>query len=152
MKQALQISSEQNLTIISDSVSYLKKHGKEVIYDAEHFFDGYKQDKVYALQTLAAAAKAGAEILVLCDTNGGTLPWEVAEIVRESKKEYFDSAWYSHPQRFRNSCRKLVDGGVRRMRAGAGNNQRLWRTMRKCQPLHYYPRPSIKNGVSLCYR
>jgi 2-isopropylmalate synthase len=86
VKEALQISPEQNLTIISDSVAYLKKHRKEVIYDAEHFFDGYKQDKAYALQTLAAAAKAGAESLVLCDTNGGTLPWEVAEIVREVKK------------------------------------------------------------------
>jgi 2-isopropylmalate synthase len=86
VKEALQISPEQNLTIINDSVAYLKKHGKEVIYDAEHFFDGYKQDKAYALKTLAAAAKAGAEILVLCDTNGGTLPWEVAGIVREVKK------------------------------------------------------------------
>jgi 2-isopropylmalate synthase len=86
VKQALQISPEQNIAIISDSVVYLKKHGKEVIYDAEHFFDGYKQDKAYALQTLEAAAKAGAEIIVLCDTNGGTLPWEVAEIVREVKK------------------------------------------------------------------
>ena len=86
VQQALQISPEQNLTIISDSVAYLKKHGKEVIYDAEHFFDGYKHDKAYALQTLAAAAKAGAEVLVLCDTNGGTLPWEIADIVRETKK------------------------------------------------------------------
>jgi len=57
VKQALQISPEQNLTIISDSVAYLKKHGKEVIYDAEHFFDGYKHDKAYAMQTLAAAAR-----------------------------------------------------------------------------------------------
>lgn len=86
VKQALQISPEENLTIISDSVAYLKKHGKEVIYDAEHFFDGYKQDKAYALKTLQAAAQAGAEILALCDTNGGTLPWEIAEIVREVKK------------------------------------------------------------------
>ncbi|MGD0038186.1 MAG: citramalate synthase [Bacteroidota bacterium] len=86
VKEALQISPEQNLTIISDSVAYLKKHEKEVIYDAEHFFDGYKHDKDYALQTLAVAAKAGAEILVLCDTNGGILPWEIAEIVREVKK------------------------------------------------------------------
>jgi 2-isopropylmalate synthase len=86
VKQALQITPEQNLTIISDSVAYLKKHGKEVIYDAEHFFDGYKHDKTYAMQTLTAAAKSGAEVLVLCDTNGGTLPWDVAEIVRETKK------------------------------------------------------------------
>jgi 2-isopropylmalate synthase len=86
VKQALQISPEENLTIIADSVAYLKKHGKEVIYDAEHFFDGYKHDKAYAVQTLQAASSAGAEILVLCDTNGGTLPWEVADIVREVKK------------------------------------------------------------------
>ena len=86
VKEALQISPEQNLTIITDSVAYLKKHGKEVIYDAEHFFDGYKHDKAYALQTLAVAAKAGAEILVLCETNGGVLPWEVAKIVREVKE------------------------------------------------------------------
>ncbi len=86
VKEALQISPEQNLTIISDSVAYLKRHKKEVIYDAEHFFDGYKHDKSYAVHSLAVAASAGAEILVLCDTNGGTLPWEVAEIVREVKK------------------------------------------------------------------
>jgi 2-isopropylmalate synthase len=85
VKEALQISPENNLLIIADSIAYLKKHGKEVIYDAEHFFDGYKQDKAYALQTLSVAAKAGAEILVLCDTNGGTMPWEVAEIIHEVK-------------------------------------------------------------------
>ena len=72
VRQALQISPEENLLIIADSIAYLKKHGKEVIYDAEHFFDGYKHDKAYAVQTLQAAGKAGAEILVLCDTNGGT--------------------------------------------------------------------------------
>ena len=86
VKKALQISPEENVTLITDSVAYLKKHGKEVIYDAEHFFDGYKQDKAYALKTLSAAAAGGAEILILCDTNGGTLPWEIAEIVREVKK------------------------------------------------------------------
>jgi 2-isopropylmalate synthase len=87
VKQALQISPEENLTLIADSVAYLKKHGKEVIYDAEHFFDGYKQDQAYALKTLSAAAEGGAEILVLCDTNGGTMPWQIAEIVREVKNK-----------------------------------------------------------------
>ncbi|MBN1397278.1 MAG: citramalate synthase [Bacteroidetes bacterium] len=86
VKQALQISPEENLALIADSVGYLKKHEKEVIYDAEHFFDGFKQDQEYALKTLKAAAEGGAEILVLCDTNGGTLPWQVGEIVREVKK------------------------------------------------------------------
>ena len=83
---ALQITEEENLAIIEDSVRYLKQHGKEVIYDAEHFFDGYKSDRDYAVKTLHAAERAGADIIVLCDTNGGTLTHEVSEIVREVKK------------------------------------------------------------------
>ena len=86
VKEALQITPEENLTIITDSVAYLKKHGKEVIYDAEHFFDGYKHNSAYALQTLAAAVQAGAETIVMCDTNGGTLPWELSEIIRNVRK------------------------------------------------------------------
>ncbi len=86
VKHALQITEEENLEIIADSVAYLKKNGKEVVYDAEHFFDGYKSDTVYALKTLHAAQIAGADVIVMCDTNGGTLPWEVAEIVREVKQ------------------------------------------------------------------
>jgi 2-isopropylmalate synthase len=84
--QALQIKPEENLTIISDSVAYLKKHGKEVIYDAEHFFDGYKADSKYALSTISAAADSGADTIVLCDTNGGTLPWEIREIIGNVRK------------------------------------------------------------------
>lgn len=80
--QALQITPEENLTIISDSIAYLKRHGKEVMYDAEHFFDGYKADQQYALRTISAAADSGADTIVLCDTNGGTLPWEVRNIVK----------------------------------------------------------------------
>jgi 2-isopropylmalate synthase len=85
VKEALQITEEENLEIIADSVAYLKKNGKEVVYDAEHFFDGYKTDKVYAIKTLTAAQSAGADVIVLCDTNGGTMPWEVSEIVAEMK-------------------------------------------------------------------
>jgi 2-isopropylmalate synthase len=86
VKTALQISEEENLEIIEDSVRHLKEHGKEVIYDAEHFFDGYKSDKAYALKTLHAAERAGADTIVLCDTNGGTLTHEVTEIVRDVKQ------------------------------------------------------------------
>ncbi len=86
VKEALGITEEENLEMISDSVSYLKKNGKEVVYDAEHFFDGYKTDKTYAIKTLQAAQNAGANVIVLCDTNGGTMPWEVSEIVAEIKK------------------------------------------------------------------
>jgi 2-isopropylmalate synthase len=78
--RALGITLEENLQLISDTVRYLKAHGKEVIYDAEHFFDGYRANPDYALQTLAAAHANGADVLCLCDTNGGTMPDRVAEL------------------------------------------------------------------------
>ncbi|MHB1458032.1 MAG: citramalate synthase [Armatimonadota bacterium] len=78
---ALRLPLDENLSMISDSIKYLKSHGKEVFYDAEHFFDGYKSNPDYALQTLNAASDAGAECLILCDTNGGTLPFEIIEIL-----------------------------------------------------------------------
>ncbi len=80
----LETTPEENLKMICDTVTFLKANGREVIHDAEHFFDGYKLDKEYALATLRAAAEAGADWLVLCDTNGGTMPWEVGEIVRDA--------------------------------------------------------------------
>ncbi len=85
VKEVLLTTNEDNLRIIEQSVAYLKANGKRVIYDAEHFFDGYKADSSYTLETLKAAIRGGAETVVLCDTNGGTLPWEVETIVRELK-------------------------------------------------------------------
>jgi 2-isopropylmalate synthase len=73
---------EENLAMIADSVRFLKSKGKEVIYDAEHFFDGFRADRAYALASIKAAADAGADWLALCDTNGGSLPSFVAEVVR----------------------------------------------------------------------
>lgn len=81
----LKVSKDENLRMIKESVGYLKSKGREVIYDAEHFFDGYKEDAAYALDTLKTAAVAGASTVVLCDTNGGTMPNEVQEIVRAVK-------------------------------------------------------------------
>jgi 2-isopropylmalate synthase len=72
---------EENLTMIHDTVAYLKGHSREVIYDAEHFFDGYKANPEYALFTLAAAVRGGADCIVLCDTNGGTLTYEIEPII-----------------------------------------------------------------------
>jgi 2-isopropylmalate synthase len=83
VKKALKISLDENIELIADSIEYLKKNGKEVIYDAEHFFDGYKADADYALKTLLAAEKAGADTLVLCDTNGGTQTLELLYIIKE---------------------------------------------------------------------
>lgn len=78
---------EENLKMISDTVAFLKSKKKEVIYDAEHFFDGYKANPEYALKSLKAAAAAGADNITLCDTNGGTLPEEIAALMEVLKKE-----------------------------------------------------------------
>ncbi|RKN85038.1 citramalate synthase [Paenibacillus ginsengarvi] len=78
---AIQTTLDENLNMIYDSVRYLKSRGLEVIYDAEHFFDGYKNNPEYALSTIKKAEEAGADWIVLCDTNGGSLPGEVTEIV-----------------------------------------------------------------------
>ncbi len=86
VKEVLGTTLEENLAMIADSVSYVKDRGREVIYDAEHFFDGYKADPAYALQTLQMADRAGAACLVLCDTNGGTLPSQLVAIIEEVKK------------------------------------------------------------------
>lgn len=86
---ALGVTLDENIDLIRSSVSYMRAHNKRVIYDAEHFFDGYKDDPGYAVATLRAAEQAGADVLVLCDTNGGTLPHEVARIVRQMT-ELFD--------------------------------------------------------------
>ena len=89
VKEALRVSKQENLDMIYDSVAYLKKRKDKVFFDAEHFFDGFKDDPDYALNTLEAASSAGADALVLCDTNGGTLPQEVAVIVMAVREAGF---------------------------------------------------------------
>lgn len=85
VEKVIKTTPEENLAMIYESVEFLKKNGREVIYDAEHFFDGYKGNRNYALKTLKTALEAGAEFLVLCDTNGGTLPSEVESIMADVK-------------------------------------------------------------------
>ncbi|MBZ0253132.1 MAG: citramalate synthase, partial [Candidatus Methylomirabilis sp.] len=80
--ESLRVSHEEALDMVRESVAYLKARAGEVLFDAEHFFDGYRLDPAFALSALRAAGEAGADYLVLCDTNGGSLPFEVAEIVR----------------------------------------------------------------------
>ncbi|MBI1295754.1 citramalate synthase [bacterium] len=87
VSEVLRTTPEENLRMIQDSVAFLKSKGKEVIYDAEHFFDGYRANPEYALSTLKAAVIGGADSVVLCDTNGGTLPWQIGEIVETVKAE-----------------------------------------------------------------
>ncbi len=86
VREALRISLEENLELINDSLVYLKERIGEVIYDAEHFFDGYKSDPEYALKTIQAAADAKVDCIVLCDTNGGTLPHEYPAIMAAVQK------------------------------------------------------------------
>lgn len=86
VKAALGIDLDQNLTLIRESVAFLIHHGRRVIYDAEHFFDGFKADPEYALATLRTACNAGAECMVLCDTNGGTLTSDLVDIIKQIKK------------------------------------------------------------------
>ena len=85
--EVLRVSLEDNLALIEDSVAYLKANGREVIYDAEHFFDGYKANPEYAIATVKAAVRGGASSVVLCDTNGGTLPLEAVEYIDRVKQE-----------------------------------------------------------------
>lgn len=86
VERVLGTSLEENLRMIGDTVAYLRTANRVVVYDAEHFFDGYRADSGYALQTLERAVEAGADVVVLCDTNGGSVPWEVAAAVREARK------------------------------------------------------------------
>jgi len=85
--EILGVSLDENVALIEDSVSYLKKQGRRVIYDAEHFFDGYKRNPDYALKTVKAAVRGGAEVVVFCDTNGGSLPNEVHRIVSDAMRD-----------------------------------------------------------------
>lgn len=77
----LETDLEENLAMIAESVAYLKSQGKEVVFDAEHYFDGYKANPSYAMMTLKVAAESGADVVVVCDTNGGSLPWEISQVV-----------------------------------------------------------------------
>jgi 2-isopropylmalate synthase len=88
VKEILQTTPARNLELITDSLAYLKPRVEELFYDAEHFFDGFKDDRDYALKTLQAALSGGAQILVLCDTNGGTLTRELVEIIKAVKRRF----------------------------------------------------------------
>src|ERR1051326_2887896 len=83
VEHVINTTAEENLAMIRDTMAFLKKNGKEAIYDAEHFFDGYKDNPEYALKTILGAKEGGADLVVLCDTNGGTMPSEITRLVTE---------------------------------------------------------------------
>ncbi|EKQ67814.1 2-isopropylmalate synthase/homocitrate synthase family protein [Leptolyngbyaceae cyanobacterium JSC-12] len=90
--EGLKTTLDENLAMIGDTIKYLRGNGRRVIYDAEHWFDGYKRNRDYALETLRVAIAAGAEWLVFCDTNGGTLPHEIAQIVQEIVSTFHETS------------------------------------------------------------
>ncbi|HEY3788783.1 MAG TPA: citramalate synthase, partial [Urbifossiella sp.] len=113
--QVLGTSLEENLRMIADSVGHCKSQGREVFYDAEHFFDGYRANSEYALQTLRTAAEAGAGVVILCDTNGGTMPERIAEVVAEVKRHLScEVGIHCH-----NDCELAVANSLAAVRAGA---------------------------------
>ncbi len=120
VKQALRISLDQNLELIHDTVSYLKSRSDRVFYDAEHFFDGYKANREYALKTLTTARDAGADAVILCETNGGIMPDEVSAIVADVKATLgdFDFGIHAH-----NDCEMAVANSVLAVRGGATHVQ-----------------------------
>ena len=119
VEQALGVSRETNLDLIRSSVAFLREHGKRVIYDAEHFFDGYADHPEYALRTLRAAAEAGADTLVLCDTNGGSLPHDIYDVTA-AVYEDFDTTLGIHAH---NDGGCAVANSLAAVRAGARHVQ-----------------------------
>jgi 2-isopropylmalate synthase len=120
VRDVLRTTSEENLRIIRESLAYLKAQGREVIYDAEHFFDGYKADSDYTRATLQAAVEGGADTLVLCDTNGGSMPWEIEEIVRAVQTAYPDIPLGIHTH---NDADMAVANSLAAVRGGATHVQ-----------------------------
>ncbi|MGM0562020.1 MAG: citramalate synthase, partial [Pseudomonadota bacterium] len=113
---ALGVSNAENLDMIRDSIAHLNGCKAEAMFDAEHFFDGFKNNRDYALSCLKAAQEGGASWLVLCDTNGGTLPHEVEEIVEEVRRELPDSRIGIHAH---NDTENAVANSLAAVRAGA---------------------------------
>jgi 2-isopropylmalate synthase len=118
--EVLRTTIEENQAMIRDTVAHLVKHGREVVYDAEHFFDGYKDSPAHALATLQAAADGGASCLVLCDTNGGTLPSEIMEICEAVKNHLPATPVGIHTH---NDCELAVANAIAAVSAGANHIQ-----------------------------
>ncbi|MGD1158528.1 MAG: citramalate synthase [Terriglobia bacterium] len=115
VKVALGVSLKENLDLVGESVAFLKSKGKEVIYDAEHFFDGFKADSAYALATLKAAEEAGADSIVLCDTNGGTVTADIGERFQVASK-HVKTPLGIHTH---NDCEMAVANSIAAVQQGA---------------------------------
>jgi hypothetical protein len=138
--EALGVPRDTNLAMVRDSVEHLVANGRRVLFDAEHFFDGYRRDRDYALEVVATAADAGAEAVVLCDTNGGTMPWEVAAS-SGARRRARRRGRPALPRRLRLRRRELAARHRRRGAAGAGDRERAGGAVRQREPVHHHGRP-----------
>jgi len=118
--EVLRTTVEENQAMIRDTCRHLKDHGREVVYDAEHFFDGFKDSPDHAIATLQAAADGGADCLVLCDTNGGTLPSEIMQICMQVKERIPDTPFGIHTH---NDCELGVANAIAAVKAGGAQIQ-----------------------------
>lgn len=116
----IQTTLDENLKMISETISYIKGFGKEVIFDAEHFFDGYKNNSEYAMKTLDAAVSAGADCICLCDTNGGCFPDEVYNITKAVREKFKEISIGIHCH---NDCGMAVSNAIMAVFAGADSVQ-----------------------------
>ena len=132
VSEVLRAKPEENLAMIGDTIRFLRNHGKCVIYDAEHSFDGFKDEADYALATWQAAEKAGAECVVLCDTNGGCLPGEIARITAFAGKLNVRVGIHTHDD-CGLPCQRHRGAG-RRRHSHSRNNQWVRRTHGQLQP------------------
>ena len=113
--EVLRVTAEENLDMIASTIEYLSRQGRQIIYDAEHFFDGWKSNPQYALQTIQAARQAGASMVVFCDTNGGTMPEEIHKITQKAISEIdVPTGIHSH-----NDCELAVANSLAAVSAGA---------------------------------
>ena len=132
----LRVTLDENVDMIHDSVRYLVDLGREVIFDAEHFFDGWKANPEYAARTIQAAADAGATLVVACDTNGGSMPAEIAEYVRLAidalDKMSVPVGIHCHKRLRRRRC-QLAGCGRCRRGSSPGNRERSGRALRQCR-------------------
>jgi hypothetical protein len=150
VRTALGITLEENVENIAASVAHMVAQGREALFDAEHFFDGWKADAAYALACLRAAHEAGARWIVLCDTNGGTLPDEIGRITAQVIGSGIpgDAAGHPLPRRHRQCGGRQPGLGRGRRAPDPGHAERAGRALRQCQPDHADPDAAAQG--SLC--
>ena len=146
--EALETTLDEGVAMVADSVAFLHADGRDVFYDAEHFFDGYRRNPEFSMRVLEGAVQAGATRLVLCDTNGGTLP-DDGRAHRPRRRRLLRRRRRHRgapPRRRRHRRGERARRRARRRDPGAGHDQRLRRAHRQLQPHHDHPEPHAQDG------